>query len=164
MLMLNNRYALAGKIALVTGGSRSIGRAIAIGLGRAGAHVAVNYLGAADDARSAVIEIEAAGARGLAVQADVMDPHAVRRMVDQVEAELLCFGEGGLERDHTQLLTFGTDDTELTSANTAVRTGVADGGLLRENVDRHVPAYREVQLLDSGQKNRHWWGPAWRRH
>jgi glucose 1-dehydrogenase len=86
--MLNSRYALAGKTALVTGGSRSIGRAIAIGLGRAGAHVAVNYRNAADHALSAVAEIEASGVRALAVQADVSDARAVEQMLDQVERAL----------------------------------------------------------------------------
>jgi NAD(P)-dependent dehydrogenase (short-subunit alcohol dehydrogenase family) len=87
-MMLKNQYALEGRIALVTGGSRNIGRAIAVSLGRAGAHVAVNYRAAPDQARSAVAEIEGAGSRALAVQSDVVDPDAVARMVDHVEAEL----------------------------------------------------------------------------
>jgi NAD(P)-dependent dehydrogenase (short-subunit alcohol dehydrogenase family) len=86
--MVENRYALTGRVALVTGGSRSIGRAIAVRLGGAGASVAVNYCRAEGQARSAVEEIEAAGARALAVQADVSDPRAVERMLEQVQAAL----------------------------------------------------------------------------
>ncbi|SRR5579871_31368 len=86
--MGENRYALTGRVALVTGGSRSIGRAIAVRLGGAGASVAVNYSRAEGQARSAVEEIEAAGVKALAVQADVSDPGAVERMLEQVQAAL----------------------------------------------------------------------------
>ncbi|HXX40516.1 MAG TPA: 3-oxoacyl-ACP reductase family protein [bacterium] len=86
--MPENRYALAGNVALVTGGSRGIGRAVATRLGRAGASVAVNYRHDADHARTAVEEIGACGSYALAVQADVSDAKAVERMLDQVEAAL----------------------------------------------------------------------------
>ena len=86
--MAQSRYTLAGQRALVTGGSRSIGRAIALGLARCGAAVAINYHRAADAARSAVAEIESDGGRALAVRADVADPEDVGRMLDRVEGEL----------------------------------------------------------------------------
>jgi len=86
--MPNNRYALDGKTALVTGGSRSIGRAIAIGLARSGADVALNYHAAADAAATAVAAVESQGRRALSVQADVSDVRAVDGMLDQVEASL----------------------------------------------------------------------------
>ncbi len=79
---------LAGKVALVTGGSRSIGRAITIALAREGADVAVNYVSHAPEAKAAVQEVEALGRRGLAIQADVTDRTQVTAMVDRVEAEL----------------------------------------------------------------------------
>ena len=59
---------LEGKRALVTGGSRSIGRGIALGLARAGADVAVNYRQSREDAASAVREIEEMGRRAVAVR------------------------------------------------------------------------------------------------
>ncbi|ALH80351.1 SDR family NAD(P)-dependent oxidoreductase [Sphingopyxis macrogoltabida] len=62
---------LVGKTALVTGGSRGIGAAIVRRLGQAGAHAAVNYAGSKDAAEALVAEIEAAGGRAFAVQADV---------------------------------------------------------------------------------------------
>jgi len=86
--MAQTRYTLAGQTALVTGGSRSIGRAIALGLARCGASIAINYHPAADAARTAVAEIESHGGRALPVQADVSDPRAVEQMLDQVEAAL----------------------------------------------------------------------------
>jgi NAD(P)-dependent dehydrogenase (short-subunit alcohol dehydrogenase family) len=69
--------ALAGKVALVTGGSRGIGRAIARRLAEDGADVALTYASAGEQAFAVVAEIEAAGGRGLALQADNTDPHAV---------------------------------------------------------------------------------------
>jgi 3-oxoacyl-[acyl-carrier protein] reductase len=62
---------LEGKVALVTGASRGIGRAIAVRLGRDGAAVVVNYSGNAEAARDAVAAIEAAGGRAITVRADV---------------------------------------------------------------------------------------------
>jgi len=79
---------LEGKIALVTGGSRGIGRAIALRLAREGAAVAVNYLGRAAEAETAASQIIDAGGRALAVGADVGDAGAVRAMVERVEREL----------------------------------------------------------------------------
>ena len=59
--------ALEGKVALVTGASRGIGRAIAIALGRRGAKVIVNYASREDAAREAVAAVEAAGGQGAIV-------------------------------------------------------------------------------------------------
>jgi 3-oxoacyl-[acyl-carrier protein] reductase len=71
----------AGRVALVTGGSRGIGRAVAARLAHEGALVVVNYLQAAGEAESAVKEIVAHGGQAIAVQADVTDEAAVRQMV-----------------------------------------------------------------------------------
>ncbi len=79
---------LVGRIALVTGGSRSIGRAIALGLAREGADVAVNYLSRAEAAESAVREIEALGRRAIAVGADTSQQAQVRAMVGEVTTRL----------------------------------------------------------------------------
>ncbi len=72
---------LAGRIALVTGASRGIGRGIAIELAREGADVAVNYRRDADAARATVGEIERLGCRAIAVQADVAEWPQVERLV-----------------------------------------------------------------------------------
>jgi 3-oxoacyl-[acyl-carrier protein] reductase len=79
---------LSGRVALVTGGSRGIGAAIALRLARDGADVAITYQSAADRAAQVVKEIENLGRRGLAVQADSADAAAVRAAVDAVAAEL----------------------------------------------------------------------------
>jgi 3-oxoacyl-[acyl-carrier protein] reductase len=82
------RTPLAGKVALVTGGSRGIGRAIVRRLAEDGADVALTYARSADQANAAVKEIEAAGGRGLAVRADAADPRAVIEAVGRTVAEL----------------------------------------------------------------------------
>ena len=75
---------LAKKVALVTGGSRSIGRAIALGLAREGADVAVNYVSNTEEAQSTVRDIEALGRQALAVKADTSKRAEVEAMVNEV--------------------------------------------------------------------------------
>jgi 3-oxoacyl-[acyl-carrier protein] reductase len=77
---------LDGRTALVTGGSRGIGRGIALAFAAEGADVAVNFRRDEEAARATVAEIEARGRRAMAVQADVADWDAVQRMVAAVEA------------------------------------------------------------------------------
>jgi 3-oxoacyl-[acyl-carrier protein] reductase len=75
---------LSGKTALVTGGSRGIGKAIGIRLATQGADVAFSYRGNEAAAKATVGEIEALGRKGLAVQADVSDPDAAEGVVKSV--------------------------------------------------------------------------------
>jgi 3-oxoacyl-[acyl-carrier protein] reductase len=79
---------LEGRVALVTGASRGIGRAIALELGAAGAAVGVNYRADADAANEVVAAIEAAGGRALAFRADVSDPGAAKELVEVCERDL----------------------------------------------------------------------------
>jgi 3-oxoacyl-[acyl-carrier protein] reductase len=79
---------LTGKIALVTGGGRGIGRAISLALARAGCDVAVNYRERKQDADSAVEEIRKLGRRAVAVQADVAKGAEVDKLAHTVQAEL----------------------------------------------------------------------------
>jgi len=74
---------LKNRVAVVTGASRGIGRAIAVELAGQGAAVVLNYSRHPEEAREALDEIEAAGGRGLVVQADVGDRPAVERMFDE---------------------------------------------------------------------------------
>ena len=93
---------LEGKIALITGGSRGIGAAIAKRLAADGANVAITYTKGADAAASVVKEIERAGGKAIAIQADAADAGAVRAAVEKTVA------------------TFGRLDILVNNAGTAI--------------------------------------------
>jgi NAD(P)-dependent dehydrogenase (short-subunit alcohol dehydrogenase family) len=80
-------HDLAGKVALVTGGSRGIGAAIARALAGAGADVAITYLNSRQAAENVAAEIRAKGVRAQSVQADQADPAAASAVVRQVADE-----------------------------------------------------------------------------
>ena len=76
------------QVALVTGASRGIGRAVAMELGRAGYAVCINYLNSEDAARQAAEALRAGGSDAVAIRADVADGTAVAEMVRRTEKEL----------------------------------------------------------------------------
>jgi 3-oxoacyl-[acyl-carrier protein] reductase len=84
----SNMEELAGKVALVTGGSRGIGAAIAQRLARDGAAVALTYANSAEKASAVAKQIDADGGQVLVMRADNADPGAVTAAVEQVVAEL----------------------------------------------------------------------------
>ena len=86
--------SLEGKTALVTGGSRGIGRAIALELAGAGASVVLGYRSSADEA-----EAVAAEAGGRAVRADVSDPDEARALVEEAGELSILVNNAGLTRD-----------------------------------------------------------------
>ena len=94
---------LAGRVALVTGASRGIGREIALELARRGADVAVNYAQSREAAEAAAAEIAALGRRSAAIQADVADPDAVGAMLDVIADQLgrpeILVNNAGITRD-----------------------------------------------------------------
>jgi len=97
-----NMNKLEGKIAIITGGSRGIGAAIAKRLAADGANVAITYTKGADAAASVVKEIERAGRKAIAIQADAADANAVKAAVEQTVA------------------TFGKLDVLVNNAGTAI--------------------------------------------
>ena len=109
---------LTGRIALVTGGARGIGRAVAIALAEAGADVAVNYVTRAVEADAVADAIRKLGRRALAVRADVSDGAAVKAMLETIAREL------------------GQPDVLINNAGIALRRGLDD--LTEAEFDRTI--------------------------
>ena len=95
---------LEGKVALVTGASRGIGKAIARELAACGATVIINYNGSKEAAEQAAAEIQAAGGKASVIQCSVADPAAVEAMMKQVISEHkrldILVNNAGITRDN----------------------------------------------------------------
>lgn len=95
---------LSGKIALVTGASRGIGRAIALELAQAGADVAINYAGSEQAAKDVADEINQLGRKAIIIQANVADATSVANMVNKVIEEFgsldILVNNAGITKDN----------------------------------------------------------------
>ncbi len=98
-------FDLTDKVALVTGGSRGIGRAISIALAQQGAAVALNYVSNKEAADSVVAEITAAGGTAIALQGDVAEDGArlVTETKEQLEGIHILVNNAGLTQDNLML-------------------------------------------------------------
>ena len=98
------RWGLDGKVALVTGASRGIGKSIALRLAKEGCHVAVNYHTSEDAAMEVLKEVQGSQRRSLAVQADVASSQQVETMVALVEGDLgpvdILVNNAGIHKHH----------------------------------------------------------------
>ncbi len=121
---------MKGKIALVTGGSRGIGRAIAVKMAQEGCDVAILYAGRKEAADETVSMIEAAGARALAVQCNVADGAAAEAAVKEVAQTLgsidILVNNAGIVRDGLAMRMSSEDfravlDVNLTGAFHMIR-------------------------------------------
>ena len=139
---------LDGRTALVTGGGRGIGRAVALDLARAGADVAVSSRSQAE-LHQVAGEIEKLGRRGLAVPCDAMDGPATKRAVDGVASrfgrlDILFNVAGGVTGELDRILTLTHDDQlfednlflNLTSAYYATRAALPH--MVKQNYGRVV--------------------------
>jgi 3-oxoacyl-[acyl-carrier protein] reductase len=138
---MDERIVLANRVALVTGGSRGIGRGIAQALARAGAVVAVNYRYRQDEAAATVAEIERAEGRAIAVRADVAVRAEVEAMAERVGSEL------------------GPIDVLVNNAGIATIRGVDD--ITEEDFDQTLAvnlksAFLCTQAVVPGMRKRRW--------
>jgi 3-oxoacyl-[acyl-carrier protein] reductase len=132
---------LQHRVVLVTGGSRGIGKGIALALAEAGAAVAVNYRERGEDAESVVERILKGPGRGAAFRADVSRSVDVKRLVHDIEAQL------------------GPVDILINNAGMAVARGLDD--ITEEDFDRDIAvnlksAFLCTQAALPGMRARHW--------
>ena len=132
---------LKNRVALVTGGSRGIGRAIAFALANAGAAVAVNYRERAEEAASVVEAIHQSGSKAVAVRADVSVASSVQSMVSAIEEQL------------------GSIDILVNNAGIAPTRGIDD--ITEDDFDRTIAvnlksAFLCTQAVLPGMRARRW--------
>ncbi len=126
---------LEGKIALVTGGSRGIGAAIAKRLAADGAKVAITYTKGSDAAASVINQIEHAGGKAIAIQADAADADAVKAAVEKTFA------------------TFGRLDVLVNNAGTAIPKPFEEATL--EEMDRVLDINVRVEAHEERRSRHH---------
>ncbi len=112
---------LTGKVALVTGAGRGIGRGIALKLAEYGADVIVNYNGSEEKAKEVVCEIEKMGRKAIAVQCTVADYEACGKMIDDMIKEFghidILVNNAGITRDNLVVKMTETDFDEVIQTN-----------------------------------------------
>ena len=141
---------LNGKRALVTGGSRGIGAAIA--LADDGADVAITYGRSAERAADIVRAIEAKGRKATAIQADVADPAAIRRSVDETVAAL-----GGLDIlvNNAAIAAYATiADVEAKTIDELFAVNVRGPILTSQAAIPHLPGGGRIVTIGSGGADR----------
>src|SRR5919106_1860904 len=118
---LSDQKPFAGRVAIVTGGTRGIGRAIAVELAKRGADVAFNYAKIADAADVLKSELEALGVRALSLQCDVANTEAAAEMVKQVKDAFgridFLVNNAGITRDNLILRMKEDDWDEVLNTN-----------------------------------------------
>ncbi|GMU40969.1 MAG: 3-oxoacyl-[acyl-carrier-protein] reductase FabG [Chloroflexota bacterium] len=153
--------ALDGQVAVVTGGSRGIGRACAIGLAREGASVVINYTSNAAAAEETKQACEAAGAKVLIVKADVSKADEAKALIEAAEKEFgkvdILVNNAGINRDRTiQRMSVEEWDTVIETDLSSIfyTTSAALGGMRERNYGRIVNMSSVIgQMGNVGQAN-----------
>jgi 3-oxoacyl-[acyl-carrier protein] reductase len=106
---------LKDKVALITGGSRGIGRAIALNLAKNGANVAINYANSSEKAEEVIEEIKSLGVNAISIKADVSSEEDVNSLVKTIEKQLgkidILVNNAGITKDNL-LIRMKTEDFE----------------------------------------------------
>lgn len=159
--MSEPQAALEGKVALVTGASRGIGRAIALELAARGADVAVNYARSADAAEQAATDIRALGRRAAVVQADVSQPEQVAAMIDavkeQLDAPAILVNNAGITQDGLAMRMKDDDWAAVLATNLTgsfLTTRACLRGMMRARWGRIITIGSVIGLMgNAGQVN-----------
>jgi 3-oxoacyl-[acyl-carrier protein] reductase len=137
---------LKGKVALITGASRGIGRAIAVALAQAGADIAVNYHQHAKQAETVCDQIRSSGRRACAIQADVSQSAAVRQMLVCAEKELGSIGvlvnNAGIAKQQP------IEDISETDWNQVIDTNLKSTFLVTQAVLPHMRQQRWGRIIN----------------
>ena len=148
-------FELTGKTAVVTGGSRGIGRAICLKLAGQGANIVLNYAGNAAAAEETRAACEALGVRALAVQGDVADPAACNALIDtaieafgQVDI-LVC--NAGITRDNL-LMRMSDEEFQKVIDTNLKGTFHCMRAVIRPMMKKRSPIHTsiEVRLVENG--------------
>jgi 3-oxoacyl-[acyl-carrier protein] reductase len=155
------QITLTDRVALVTGGSRGIGRAISLALAAAGATVVVNYRGNAAAADETVAAISAAGGKAIAIQADVANGDDVKRLFSEVTSAYgrldILVNNAGITRDTLMMRMKDEDwdavlDTNLKSQFLTTRAAIST--MVRARYGRIINITSVVGLMgNAGQAN-----------
>ncbi|MCA9848122.1 MAG: beta-ketoacyl-ACP reductase [Dehalococcoidia bacterium] len=153
--------ALSGQVAVVTGGSRGIGRACAIALANEGADVVINYTSNDEAAKATAAECEKAGVKTLVVKADVSKADEAQNLVKQAEETFgkvdILINNAGINRDKTiQRMTPGEWDEVIETDLSSIfyLTNAALGGMRERNYGRIVNMSSVIgQMGNIGQAN-----------
>lgn len=118
---MSDQKPFTGRVAIVTGATRGIGRAIALEVGRRGANVAFNFAKSVEAAEGLKAELEGLGSRGLSFQCDVGNTESAAEMVKQVKEELgridYLVNNAGITRDNLILRMKEADWDEVIDTN-----------------------------------------------
>lgn len=137
---------LEGKVALVTGASRGIGRACALHLARLGAKVAVNYARSSTQADEVVARIREMGGEAIAIQADVSNPADVEAMVERTIQELggldILINNAGITRD-TLLMRMKDEDWDQ-----VLDTNLKSVFLVTKAASRYMMKKRQGRIIN----------------
>ncbi|NWJ48576.1 MAG: 3-oxoacyl-[acyl-carrier-protein] reductase [Chloroflexi bacterium] len=152
---------LEGKVALVTGGSRGIGRAVALKLGALGAKVAVNYRGKQQEADEVVAAIKAAGSDAVALQGDVSVAAEAQKLVEETVKAFgrldILVNNAGITRDQLMMRMSEADwdavlDTNLKGS--FLLTKAAQRTMLKQRYGRIINITSVIgQMGGAGQSN-----------